>query len=328
MFRVSLGFLLVVGMGCSHPNKGVCCETAQQCEVIGLSADSVGKYNCDEGLACVDEVCVIPADASSMTDGASQDSGGGSGSGSGSGTSNSHCDLAKPFATPALVPNINTGYDEKQFVMSANELTAYVLRDNPGDLITITSTTRGSIHDDFPIDATDTALANVGGRVGSPHIARSDHLWYEQYNGGLYVSERTNTTEPFGARTLLTIGSVTNSGLWLVGTDPDALLLYFINSDATLQAAPNQFAPNEFNEPVPQTAFHLVDAAISRDGLTLYYAVDGYGDVYVTTRASTSVMFASGTVLFPAAGAPAYVGQDGCELYLAGSDILVARRPM
>ncbi|MEP6864787.1 MAG: hypothetical protein ABJE66_29475 [Deltaproteobacteria bacterium] len=325
MFRMSLGMVFAVAVGCSHPNKGVCCETAAQCEVIGLSADSVGKYNCDDGLVCVNEACVIPPDASSSVDGAVD----GAGSGSGSGTSNGRCDLAKPFAAPVLVPNINTGYDELHFMMSSNELTAYILRDDPGDNDMVTSTTRGSIDDDFPIDVTDSALVNVGsGRINNPHIARSDHLWFEMSLAGLYVSQRTNTTEPFGAHTLLTIGSITNSGLRLIGTDPDALVLYFLESDGILQAAANHFSASDFAEPVPQSSFALADGAISRDGLTLYYEPDGLGDVYVSKRSSTSVMFDAGTLILPAAGDPAYVSQDGCELYISGSDVSVARRPM
>jgi len=330
MFRAFLGLALVAGVGCSHPNKGVCCETAQQCEVIGLSADSVGKYNCDDGLVCVNETCVIPTDSGPMADGDDEGSGSGNGSGSGSGTSNARCDLAKPFAAPVLVPNINNGYAEKVFVLSANELTGYILRDNRGDMITLTSTSRLSLDDDFPIDGTDSHLANVGGRIDNVRIARSDHLWFERYNGILQVSERANTTEPFGPREMLSIGGVTNSSLRLVGTDPDALTLYFTGADNILQAAPNHFMAYEFNTPVLQSTVEIDDAAISRDGLSLFYTRPGdagNGDVYVSIRSSTNDKFDSGTMLFAGAGVPTYVTADSCELYIAGADVRVARRP-
>ncbi len=240
------------------------------------------------------------------------------------------CDPTKPFGPPSIVPNINTGYDEISFVLSANELSGYVLRDNPGDLLTITSTSRGSLDDDFPIDTTDSALANVGGRIGSPWLARSDHLFFELFNGRLNVSERPTTAEPFGTRKLLDIAGVANDGsLHLVGTDADALNLYFYGVDGILQTAPNSFAAYEFDTPVAISSMAIGAGVLSHDRKALYYqrSNDGSGDVYLATRTSTSATFDPGTLLFAAAGWPAFVTKDGCELYFGGGDIRVARRP-
>src|SRR5450755_4172379 len=137
MRAVLFGLVVLVGVGCSQRNKAVCCETEVDCRAQGLPGGSVGDYGCDQGLVCENFMCVVPPDAGPQPDA----SDGGSGSGGGSG----RCDLAKPFDPPTLVPNINTGLAEFDFVLSSNDLEALIRRDGPSDNIELQSTSRASM---------------------------------------------------------------------------------------------------------------------------------------------------------------------------------------
>lgn len=318
------GFTVIAGFGCSQRNKSVCCETEVDCRALLLPEGSVGDYGCDEGLVCVDTMCVAAPDAGPQTDAP----GGGSGSGSGAG----RCDPAKPFDPPMLVPNINTGLAEFDFVLSSNDLEALVRRDGPADSIEFHSTSRASIDDEFPIDGEDAKLIHVGGRASMQWLARSDRLMYEL---GLtlkpQVAIRPSTSEPFDTPKPLGIAGVdlTSVEVKLAGTDPDALHLYFFQPNDVLQAAPMGIAEDSFGEPIAITSMPVADALVSRDGKTLFYlkANDAAGDIYMSTRATMDDVFASGTLILPGAGTPTSITKDGCDLYLTTGDIYVARRP-
>jgi len=81
------------------------------------------------------------------------------------------------------------------------------------------------------------------------------------------------------------------------------------------------------------------EIAISAFELTLYYAGGTGNDIYVTTRANTSMPFEPGIpvdgVNSPQFDNPSFISHDGCTLYfvsnrsggLGGFDIWQARKP-
>lgn len=314
---VLFGLVVASSVGCSERNKSVCCETEVDCRALGLPGGSVGDYGCDQGLVCVDTMCVTPPDAAPEIDG------GGSGSGS---SSSGRCDPSKPFGAPVLAPNINTGGNEKYFVLSTNDLSGYIVRVNLQDTITLTSTKRTTLDDDFPIDSDDPDLVNARGRIETPWLARSDRLFYEQFNANLVLCERPNAAEPFGARQNVSIGGGQPAGFHLAGFDLDALHIYFTGAaDRILQRADNGFYPTGFGTPSPISTMAVETPVLSRDGLTLYYSSGD--DIYVSTRADGDAMFAPGTLLFAGAGKATAITKDDCNLYTTDGDIHVARRP-
>lgn len=317
---VLLGVVVVASFACTQRNKSVCCETEVDCRNLGLPGGSVGDYGCDQGLVCIDTMCTVPPDAQmdAPVDG------------TGSGSNSGRCDSLKPFSAPIVVPHVNTGGAEDEFVLSTDELTGYVVRTTMADVVTLTSTNRSSINDEFPADVDDDKLVNVRGRINTPWLARSDLLFYERFNGKLYVSARSSKTEAFGMRFELGISGVTNNQfLLLAGTDDDALHLYYTGADKILMDSPNGFNPDDFGNGTAISSMPVDEPLVSRDGLTLFYnqTGDASGDVYTSTRANKSAAFGPGTMLFAAAGKASSATKDGCELYTVNGDIYVARRP-
>ena len=313
--------VVVVVAGCSERNKNVCCTTAAECAQLNLPPSEVGNRGCEDGMSCVDLTCVPTPAIDASTGDAPPDA-----------PYVGRCDSSKPFGDPTIVQNVNTGLPEKAFALTSDELTAYIVRDNSVNF-DLTSTTRSSIDDDFPVDQVDPDLASFPHGV-DPWSARQSHLlFYRGLGGTAYESSRNTTTDVFPAGTKLMVDSANLSGnVTIVGSSPDALRFYWTLNSGQLQVATNQGSAYEFVNTTQISAMQIYDAAISVDELALYYNAVGADGIYVSTRADKTAMFEPGATIqslgFTSGDTPFFVTADQCILYFErGGDIYVTRKP-
>jgi hypothetical protein len=259
------------------------------------------------------------------------------------------CDLAKPFATPVAIAELNTTDIDIVSSVSPDELTIYVgtthkvaqgFQQFYATRATKTATW-GALQASFPAGAWD----NWGVTVtpdGLTAVVSSDR---NGNNSELYVATRASTLAAFGPLGLIA-GSV-NSTANEEGAhwSADGKTLYF---DSTRGSSRDLYSAtvvgSAFGAPAALTTLNsgALDAVpvIGADELTIYFlstrAPTTDGDIYVATRATKAAPFGNVQVVpnvnSAFSDAPAHVSADGCTLYLTSgrsgnSDIFVAKRP-
>ena len=313
--------LVLVGVtlvGCSKRNESVCCLTAADCESIGLSANDVGNRGCRDGESCIDLTCVPspPGDALTLdaqTDGApAPDAPPHSG----------RCDPNKEFATVTTMPNVHVAYGEHHFMLSSDELTAYIVRDN-NNVWEVTTSVRASKADDFAIDAVD-PLMPMASHAFELFPSRQEHLLY--YHTRVVpmfaLVDRSSTTDAFMNVTGIIVDDGDfPSGATLAGVGLDAERLYYTLGGLLYQVRSN--GPfYRFGAPASITSMSVADVALSPDELTLYYSTNPATGVFVTRRADRDSAFGPGThiTVLGVDDRPQAVSGDDCVLYIIGND--------
>jgi len=319
-------FVLVLASGCSERNKEVCCLTAADCESLGLSANDVGSRGCRDGESCIDLTCVPtpPGTDDAAVDSPVMDAPGTTG----------RCDPAKPFDPAVRVSNIAAA---RRFVLTSNELTAYIVRQTTNNFVA-TSSTRVTKAEEFPVDVDDPKI------VPASH---SDEVWpagaeglllYHRKMGTVNVCQRSTTAETYPAGRQVLVGPTQDplSGSHLVAVNGDATELYFTKiADSFLYEADGGGTNYSFQSGVQIAPMVIENAALTADELTLYYTPPGGGaGIFVSTRTGNHVMFPQGVALpgFESNDVPFYITADQCELYIGGArsgvdGVFVARRP-
>ena len=309
-----LRFVLVgvVLVGCSKRNDAVCCLTAADCESIGLSANDVGNRGCRDGESCVDLTCIPtpPGDAANPdahVDGAPGPDAPYSG----------RCDATKQFDAVTNLPNLHVAYGEQHFVLSSDELTGYIVRDNH-DVQEVTTTVRSTIADDFPVDTSD-PLMPLASHAQQLFPSRQQHLLYVD---GRTVPQHHLLTRNATNETFIDDGDFGVDGgfpgdVVLAGVSPDAARLYYTGGGSLFQAmSPGAFGI--FDAPMTATSMAVSAVAISPDELTLYYSTYPATGVFVSTRLDKDSVFGPGTqiAVLSTDDVPAAVTGDGCVLYV------------
>jgi hypothetical protein len=309
----------VVLVGCSKRNDSVCCLTAADCESIGLSATDVGNRGCRDGESCIDLTCVPTPTPDAANPDARPDSAPGPDA-----PYSGRCDPSKPFSTITNLPNLHVAYGEHHFVLSSDELTAYILRDNQ-DVNVVTTSIRASKSDDFPVDSAD-PLIGPGGSAIELFPSRQEHLLYvhrrvvPQYA----LAERTTTTDEFvtqGGIGINDTGDPFPGNSILAGVSSDATRLYYTNGGSLYQLT-SSGSFSLFGAPLIVSSMMVDAVALSPDELTLYYATNPATGVFVTTRADLNSVFGPGTQvsLLATDDAPAAITADVCILYVIGHE--------
>lgn len=258
------------------------------------------------------------------------------------------CDLAKPFGTPTLVPNINTSNDEFAFTTTRDELTGFVSHVvQSGPTSTILATGRRTTDDDFALPNTimTSAINNAtGNEHGASPAADGLLVYFHRQVGsviGILASTRaTGGKFDSGDGVFVDGKQLFNSLSTTISADGGTLYWLDIN-DFKLHSATRGLTPTSFTGNTIAATMSLgSNAVLTPDELTLYYANENTADILVTTRASKSVPFEPGVpvanVNSPQSDYPTHLSYDGCVLYIVsrraggigGPDIWEARRPL
>jgi len=310
---VLVGVALV---GCSKRNDAVCCLTAADCESIGLSATDVGNRGCRDGESCIDLTCV----PTPMPDASNPDAHADSAPGPDA-PYTSRCDASKQFATITTLPNLHVAYGEKHFVLSSDELTAYIVRDNQ-DVQEVSTSVRSAIADDFPVDTPD-PLMPLASHALELFPSRQQHLLYVHARTVPqdHLLSRNTTNDTFADDGDFGVDGGFPGDLVLAGISPDAARLYYTGGGSLFQAtSPGAFGI--FDAPMNVTSMAVDAVALSPDELTLYYNTYPATGVLVTTRADKDSVFGPGAqiAILATDDMPAAVTPDGCVLYIIGHE--------
>jgi hypothetical protein len=248
------------------------------------------------------------------------------------------CDVDAAFPPPIAFSKLNSTTNDAHLRLVPNELTGYFQSQRDGGLggYDIYSATRTSIGDTWA-PATNVAPVNAAGADVDPSISADELTLYFARGSQIYRAGRANNTAPFGAPAL---APVINSALADFGPyiTEDGTALYFSstrNSDAgiselfvTQPLADGGFtAPANVNGAALKTGDNRF-AAVTADQLVLYFGSNrgagaGGFDIWVATRASTSVAFGTPRVLAELGTTsdetPDWVSSDRCRLYFSSN---------
>ena len=277
---------------------------------------------------------------------ATVDDGPGGGDAVGGDASAARCDLGKPFATPTLVPKVNTSNDEFWFTTTRDELSgfvSYVVQQAPSNA-TILATGRRTIDDPFSTPNANITDA-INGVIGSEYAASpiSDGLlvYFHRQSGpniGIYAATRM-TGEDFTAGTAVTVDGKQLLDALSATISADGMTLYWLDiATFVLHSATRGAKPTSFTGSTVTSKMGIGgNAVLTADELTLFYSEGN--DIMETTRASTGMPFGVGVPVANVNSAqndyPTHLSHDGCVLYLVstrpgglgGPDIWEARRP-
>ena len=248
------------------------------------------------------------------------------------------CDVDAAFPPPIAFSTLNGPTNDAHLRLTPSELTGYFqsVRDGGLGSYDIYAATRTSVGDTWTgvtdVTTVDTSAADV-----DPTISADQLTLYLSHGNQIYRASRASITASFGAPALTpTINSAASDfGPYLVD---DGSALYFSstrNSDAGLSElfVTQPLADGGFTAPasVNGTALKTADnrfAAVTADQLVLYFGsnrsagVGGY-DIWVATRASTSVAFGTPRVLAELGTTsdetPDWVSSDRCRLYFSSN---------
>ena len=244
------------------------------------------------------------------------------------------CDLSKPFGTPKQVPGVNTSDPELNIWLSDDEKTAYLtaIESDAAARWDVFTMSRASRDDTFGprVRMTDVDLdnANTEDVTLTPNgllvAFSSTRVVADGGVSDLFIAERTTPTAPFGSATPIanvndSIADEQNPFL-----TADGLELFFNstrNGDWELFHAVRGMG-GSFGAPVTVGLGRSSNAALTRDGLTLYFSRhldDGSTDIWVATRATPTAPFtgakAASELESPARDVPGWVSPDGCRIY-------------
>jgi hypothetical protein len=309
----------VVLAGCSKRNDTVCCLTAADCESIGLSASDVGNRGCRDGESCVDLSCVPTPPSDASNDGNPRD-----GSPGPDAPWTGRCDPSKDFTTITDMPNVHVAYGEHHFVLSSDELTAYIVRDNH-NVFEVTTSVRASKADDFPVDAVD-PLMPMASHAFELFPSRQEHLLYFHTRVvPMYaLADRATTTDSFANTTGLSFNSgidpfPTDANLAGVGLNAERV---YYTETGYLHELLSSGPYSSFGAPTTVTSMAVDGVALSPDELTLYYSTNPATGVFVSKRADKSSVFGPGTqiAILGTYDQPQAISGDDCVLYIIGND--------
>jgi hypothetical protein len=269
------------------------------------------------------------------------------------------CDLTQDFGTPVAVAELNTPADDGSARLTHDELTVYFQRwpsldagvtngiGGSYDLFTATRPTTTSAFGTTTTLALDTASTENDPTVTGDVLT----LYFSSDRAGsngldIWAATRGSLTSDFVAQSPLASPINSDQDDSQAYVMPDGFTLYFAstrNSSSELFRATRTGATpftldmmafpstiNDFND--------SEDPVVTLDELTLFFssARTGNTDVFVATRASTSVPFGTPTALSSvnsvATDHPTWISDDGCRLYIdsdrdGSRDIFVATRP-
>ncbi len=278
------------------------------------------------------------------------------------------CNLAKPFGAPVLVNELNTAANEVTAHLTHDELTVYFDR-APFVFSPDSGVVEGGVGRGDMLVATRAAVAQPFGAPaflaldtpsdeGQPTPTGDDKtLYYTTDNpalvtGGSHIvaATRGSTSAPFASPALVAgvNGAVSDLDMqpYVLPNDLVLYLSSYRTGNNDLYRASRSTTAQTYA--VDTAAFAVVNTSnteqfpvVTLDELTLYYSSDkaggpGGGDIWVATRASTSVPF--GNVVNVAElnstndDVPTWISDDGCRIYLASDragtwDIYVATKP-
>ncbi len=262
------------------------------------------------------------------------------------------CDVDAAFGAPTAFSKLNTPVQDAHLRLLPNELTGVFQSNRDGGVggVDVYTATRISLGDTWT-NVTDLVPINTTAADNDPAISGDGLDIYLSHAGDIYRATRPTPTGIFG--TPAVVGSVSSAG-----TDfapyilPDGSRLYLSstrNSDAgvsSLFVASVTDAGFSSASPVGGSGLGSGDnrfAAVTADDLVMYFASNRGGtgtqggfDVFVATRASTSVPFGSPRVVAEVSSTSDehadWVSADRCRLYLSSNrsgvdwDIYVATK--
>ncbi len=245
------------------------------------------------------------------------------------------CNPSSAFGAAVALSTLNTGSNEEVAFLSPDELTLYFSSTRSGGVgnYDIYVATRANTMSGF--SGVGLVASNTAGVERDPGVSGDGlFLYASTYNGtdfDISIASRANTLAPFGA--LAVAGGVN-------GTShdddpyplPDHSAVYFASSrggtmdlyrsarvGVTLQA-PTAVVGSNLNTTAAESA-----PTVSLDELTLFFSSDrsggvGNGDIWMATRASTSVGFGAPVNLSSVNTGdndiPSWISADGCVLYI------------
>ncbi len=248
------------------------------------------------------------------------------------------CDVDAAFAAPTAFSTLDSPASDAHLRLAPNEFTGYFQSQRDGGLggYDIYTATRTSIADSWMALAA-VAPVNSTASEADPTISADQLTLYVSRSTDIYRSTRASTSTAFGAPVAV---APLNSGAsefapYLV---EDGSSLYFSstrNSDAGVSElfVAQPLADGGFTAPanVNGTALKTGDnrfAAVTADQLVMYFASNRTGgqgsyDIWVATRASTSVAFGTPRVVAEVSSTldetPDWVSPDRCRLYFSSN---------
>lgn len=267
------------------------------------------------------------------------------------------CDLAKPFATPTRLTELDEATPRSTPRLSADELSLYfTTRGDSGttgaDLGVVTRMSKAAPFGSEKILDQSGAASDNDPSVSLDHL----ELFFHSGRNGtadIFTSTRASTSVPFGDAGILgpaVNGTMTNENqpyyraaggeLWFISDRPGGAGLYDIYVSTKTSGAfalPTRVvelsSPSEDWQPQP-----------SNDGLTVVFASDrpnGLGklDLWIARRASTAVPFGIPTAMTELNSAfteqAGWLSADGCRIWFSsgrntndlGSSLFFAERP-
>ncbi len=223
------------------------------------------------------------------------------------------------YGTPAVVPNVNSPFDDSGVSISRDGLELYFFSDRPPHegqcYMDLWVSKRSTPHEPWPAPGKLPPPVNSNGPEGSPCISADGlELYFSDGWPGLYTSNCTPNPKGYGAGDLWVSRRATKADAW---GDPANL------------------------GPLINTASGEDQPCLSADGLSLYFmsnTAGGYGntDLYVTTRKTLKDPWSSPVNLGPNINTWSYetcpfISPDGLSLYFSRgtttTDIYVSHRP-
>jgi len=249
------------------------------------------------------------------------------------------CDTDAAFGAPVAFSTLNTTAQDAHLRLTAGtELVGYFqsARDGGAGGVDIYSASRPSIGDTWT-NVTDVAAVNGAGGDNDPSISADQLTLYFSRSSDLYRATRASTSAAFGAPVALAAINSAESDFAPYLTD-DGAALYFSSgraSDAGVAElyATQPLADGGFAAPTAVAGTGLTTgdnrfAAVTNDQLVMYFASNRAGgqggfDVWMTTRASTSVPFDAPRVV-PEVSSTSdenvdWISSDRCRLYFSSS---------
>ncbi len=249
-----------------------------------------------------------------------------------------------------LGPTVNTSGNDSGPCISHDGLTLYFNSNSLGGYggLDIFVSHRASVNDPWGTPQNLGPNVNSSGNDNAPALSPDEHWLYFQsgrpgYGGSdLYVARRHNKTDDFGWQAAKNLGSINTSAneggpVYFEDDATGITTLYFFSNRpgglggtdiyaSTLQSDDTWSTPvlvNELSSPFTDT-----QPAIRRDGLEIFVTSDrpgsisSLGDIWVSTRETTSAPWSPPITLGPAINSPAPYSQgrpsisfDGTTMY-------------
>ncbi|HEX4512708.1 MAG TPA: hypothetical protein VH054_04205 [Polyangiaceae bacterium] len=248
------------------------------------------------------------------------------------------CDVDAAFSVPTAFATLDSTASDAHLRLAPNELSGYFQTQRDGGLgnYDVYTATRTSIGDTWtavgPVTPVNSSAAEV-----DPSVSGDLLTLYLSRSSQLMRATRASASAAFGAPALVPVinSAASDFGPYVIA---DNSALYFSstrNSDAgvaelfvTQPLADGGFtAPANVNGAALKTGDNRF-AAVTDDQLVLYFGSNRTGgqgnyDIWVATRASTSVAFGTPRVVAEVSSAsdetPDWVSSDRCRLYFSSN---------